>query len=375
MIQLKRPTRIAIFHDNFAQWGGAERVAEALQRTFPGSDLHTTLVVRKRLSNYLRSIPVIATWMQYLPAKARYFRYYFLLYPFAVESVDLDTYDLVITSCFGYAKGVKRGSSPAVHICYCHTPMRWVWRTEDYLSREGMPAWKELLLRWLLKPLKAWELRAARRPDYYIANSAVVADRLHRAFGVESVVIPPPIETSRFHISDQVGDYFLVISRLVPYKRIDLAVLACTQLNLSLIIVGDGPDRARLEALAGPTITFAGRASDAEVNDYASRCRALIFPGEEDFGMTPLEVNAAGRPVIAYKGGGAAETITEGLNGIFFDDPSVESLQNAITRFQHFTWDSQRIRERAMEFDIATFQQRILEFVASKLPHGSIPKA
>jgi glycosyltransferase involved in cell wall biosynthesis len=172
-----------------------------------------------------------------------------------------------------------------------------------------------------------------------------------------------------------VGDYFLVISRLVPYKRIDLAVLACTQLNLSLIIVGDGPDRARLEALAGPTITFAGRASDAEVNDYASRCRALIFPGEEDFGMTPLEVNAAGRPVIAYKGGGAAETITEGLNGIFFDDPSVESLQNAITRFQHFTWDSQRIRERAMEFDIATFQQRILEFVASKLPHGSIPKA
>jgi glycosyltransferase involved in cell wall biosynthesis len=238
-----------------------------------------------------------------------------------------------------------------------------------------MPAWKELLLRWLLKPLKAWELRAARRPDYYIANSRVVAERLHRAFGVNSVVIPPPIETSRFHISDKMGDYFLVVSRLVPYKRIDLAVLACTQLGVRLIVIGDGPDRARLEALAGPTITFAGRASDAEVNDYASRCQALLFPGEEDFGMTPLEVNAAGRPVIAYKGGGAAETITEGLNGIFFNEPTAESLQDAITRFQQLTWDSQRIRERAMEFDIATFQQRILEFVVSKLPRVGVPKA
>lgn len=370
----KYPPRVAIFHDNFAQWGGAERVAEALQRTFPGSDLHTTLAVRDRLSNYLRSIPIISTWMQYLPAKAKYFRYYFLLYPLAIESVNLDNYDLVITSCFGYAKGVKRGQSPAIHICYCHTPMRWVWRTEDYLSREAMPAWKLLLLRWLLKPLKAWELRAARRPDFYIANSRVVAERLRRAFGVESVVIPPPIETNRFQMGTEVEDYYLVVSRLVPYKRIDLAVLACTQLGVRLVVLGDGPDRARLEALAGPTVSFVGRASDVEVNHYASRCQALLFPGEEDFGMTPLEVNAAGRPVIAYKGGGAVETITEGLNGTFFDVPSVESLKDAIIRFQNFTWDSQRIRERALEYDIAMFQRRILEFVVSKLPDGSALK-
>jgi len=313
--------------------------------------------------------------MQYLPAKAKYFRYYFLLYPLAIESVNLDNYDVVITSCFGYAKGVKRGPSPAIHICYCHTPMRWVWRTQDYLSREAMPAWKLLLLRWLLKPLKAWELRAARRPDYYIANSNVVAERLHSAFGVHSVVIPPPIETSRFHLGAEVGDYFLVVSRLVPYKRIDLAVLACTELGVRLIVIGDGPDRARLEALAGPTISFAGRGSDADVNHYAGRCRALLFPGEEDFGMTPLEVNAAGRPVIAYKGGGAVETITEGLNGIFFTEPTVDSLSDAIVRFHNFTWDSQRIRDRAMEFDIATFQKRIREFVASKLPNGSVMRA
>jgi glycosyltransferase involved in cell wall biosynthesis len=362
--------RIAIFHDNFAQTGGAERVAEILHRTYPQADLLTTLSVPERLSPYVQGAKLKTTWMQWLPAKAKFFRAYFLLYPFAVEQANLSAYDLVMTSCFGYAKGVKRRTR-AVHVCYCHTPMRWVHRTDDYLQREAINGWKRSLLVLALKPLKIWEKRAAKQPDFYIANSRIVADRLQTAFGIASVVIPPPIDTSRFVISKSVEDFYLVLARLVPYKRIDLAVEACMRTGRKLVIIGDGPDRARLETMADANITFLGRVADDVVSDYASRCRALIFPGEEDFGMTPLEVNAAGRPVIAYFGGGAMETIREGLNGVFFEKPSEGSLRGALHRFDGMTWDPQAIRRHAESYDVKVFQARIRDFIdkATSIPH------
>jgi glycosyltransferase involved in cell wall biosynthesis len=362
--------RIAIFHDNFAQTGGAERVAEILHRTYPQADLLTTLSVPERLSPYVQDAKLKTTWMQWLPAKAKLFRAYFLLYPFAVEQANLSPYDLVMTSCFGYAKGVRRRAR-AVHVCYCHTPMRWVHRTDDYLQREAINGWKRSLLLLALKPLKMWEKRAAKQPDFYIANSRIVADRLQTAFGIASVIIPPPIDTSRFAISKSVDDFYLVLARLVPYKRIDLAIEACVRTGRKLVIIGDGPDRARLEAMAGANVTFLGRVTDDVVSDYASRCRALIFPGEEDFGMTPLEVNAAGRPVIAYFGGGAMETIREGLNGVFFEKPSEGSLRGALHRFEEMTWDSQAIRRHAEGYDVKVFQARIRDFIdkATSIPH------
>jgi glycosyltransferase involved in cell wall biosynthesis len=364
----KKVARVAVFHDNFAQSGGAERVAEALHRLLPGSDLHTTLVVQERLSDYLKETPIRTSWMQYLPAKARYFRNYFLLYPFAIELVNLDGYDLVVSSCFGYAKGVKRRSQGAVHVCYCYTPMRWVWRTEDYLSRESISPWKTRVLRALLKPLKAWEIRASRRPDFYVAISQIVADRIKDVFNIEAAVIPPPVETSRFKIGDSVEDYYLVLSRLVPYKRLDLAVKACTLSGRRLIVVGGGPDRTRLEAMAGPTVEFLGRLPDEEVVEVASRCRAMIFPGEEDFGITPLEINAAGRPVIALRAGGATETVVDGVSGLFFDEPSVEALIEAMDRLEAKDWNPLLIRQHAETYDTKVFNRKIAEFLESKLP-------
>ncbi len=367
-------SKVAVFHDNFAQMGGAEKVAEEIYDLLPGATLHSTVALPEILSEGLRRAEVKTSWMQYLPGLKRHFRHYFLFYPFAVESVDLSKYDLIVSSCFGYAKGVRK-SRNAVHVCYCHTPMRWVWRYEDYSERAGFDGLTRRLLPLVLSLLKRWDLRASRQPDYFIANSNVVARRIKKFYGRDSVVIPPPIDVERFSPTPEdplpmVEDYYLVLSRLVPYKRIDLAVEACTRLNRKLVVIGDGPDRARLEKLAGPSVSFLGRQPDDEVVKHASRCRALLFPGEEDFGMTPLEVNAAGRPVIAFRAGGALETVVEGVTGFFFDQPSVDSLAQAIEEFEQHSWDSAALTSHAAEFDRTIFAERLLAFLNQVAPQS-----
>lgn len=359
--------RIAVFQDYLAQFGGAERVTEAIHQALPDADLCTTLSVPEKISPYLREHEPKTTWMQNLPAKAKLFRHYFLLYPFAVESAHLESYDLIVSSCCGYAKGVKRGHN-AVHVCYCHNPMRWVWRFQEYMARESFSGAAKFALHMMVQGLKHWETKAAGRPDYFIANSHIVANRLKSAFGVEATVIEPPIETSRFWISKTVDDYYLILARLVPYKRIDVAVETCTRSGRRLVVIGDGPDRPRLQALAGPTVTFLGRQPDREVNRLASRCRALIFPGEEDFGMAPLEVNAAGRPVVAYGAGGATETVIEGVNGLLFGEQTPESLMEALNRFEQRDWNPAAIRDIAMRYDIHLFQERLLDFLCRVSP-------
>ncbi len=360
-------TKIALFQDYLAQNGGAERVTEAIHQALPEADLCTTLVVPEKLSPYLGQLDAKTTWMQMLPAKAKLYRHYFLFYPMAVESASMESYDLIVSSCCGYAKGVKRGPN-AVHVCYCHNPMRWVWRFPEYMAREKFSTPTKLALRLMVDGLKQWEIRASMRPDYYIANSHIVANRLKSAFGVEATVIEPPIVTSRFSISRKTEDYYLILSRLVPYKRIDLAVEACTRTGRRLVVVGDGSDRKRLMDIAGPTITFLGRQPDGEVNRLASQCRALIFPGEEDFGMAPLEVNAAGRPVVAYGAGGATETIIEGMNGVLFREQTADALVHALERCESQEWDSSAIRRHALRYDINIFKERFLGFLSCVSP-------
>jgi len=359
--------KIALFQDYLAQHGGAERVTEAIHQALPDADLCTTLVVPDKMSPYLGQLDAKTTWMQMLPAKAKLYRHYFLFYPMAVESARMESYDLVISSCCGYAKGVKRGPD-AVHVCYCHNPMRWVWRFPEYMAREKFSSPTKLALRVMVEGLKQWELRASMRPDYYIANSHIVADRLKSAFGIEATVIEPPIVTSRFSISRRTDDYYLILSRLVPYKRIDLAVEAFTKTGRRLVVVGDGPDRKRLTELAGPTVSFLGRQPDGEVSRLASQCQALIFPGEEDFGMAPLEINAAGRPVIAYGAGGATETVIEGMNGVLFREQTAESLIQALEESEHQDWDPTAIRRHALKYDINVFQDRLLTFLSRVSP-------
>lgn len=360
-------SKIALVHDYFIQMGGAERVAAVMHDSFPSAPVYTIVALSHRLPKELRGADIRTSPMQYLPNMESRFRQYFLLYPLAIENFDLSAYDLILSSSSGYAKGVRRRRN-AIHVCYCHTPMRWVWRYDDYVERESFGRVARSTLPVALWGLRKWDLRAAQQPDHYIANSHLVAKRIKQIYGREAVVIPPPIDVDRFQLSHEVDDYYLVLSRLVSYKRIDLAIEACKRLGRRLLVIGDGPDRQRLEQLAGPETEFLGRQSDSQVNYYASRCRALLFPGEEDFGMVPLEVNAAGRPVIAFRAGGAVETVVEEVTGVFFDTPDSTAVVEAIEEFESRIWNQQLLREHAEKFDRSVFSFRMLQFLGSVAP-------
>lgn len=360
-------SRIALVHDYFVQMGGAERVAEAMHDSFPAAPMYTTVALPQSLPQRLRNADIRTSPLQHLPAMDRRFRHYFMLYPFAVENFDLSKYDLIFSSSSGYAKGVHRRRN-AIHVCYCHTPMRWVWRYDDYVARERFGGFSRALLPMMMWPLRKWDLRASQQPNYYIANSRLVANRIKKIYGREAHVIPPPIDVNRFHMSNDIEDYYLVLSRLMPYKRIDLAIEACKRMNRRLIVIGDGPDRERLEKLADDRIEFLGRQPDKIVNYYAARCRALLFPGEEDFGMAPLEANAAGRPVIAFRAGGAMETVEEEVTGVFFDSQNSLSLAEAIEKFESLRFDQYLLRRHAEKFDRTVFSFRVLQFLGSVAP-------
>ena len=344
-------------------------MVEAMHDSFPSAPLYTTVALPQMLPGRLRAADIRTSVLQHLPSMESRFRHYFMLYPFAVEHFDLSLYDLIFSSSSGYAKGVRRRRN-AIHVCYCHTPMRWVWRYEDYVARERFGRSVRAMLPIFLWGLRKWDLRASQQPNYYIANSRLVAERIRQIYGREAHVIPPPIDVNRFHMSNDIEDYYMVLSRLIPYKRIDLAIEACKRMNRRLVIIGDGPDRPRLEKLADDRIEFLGRQPDKVVNYYMARCRALLFPGEEDFGMAPLEANAAGRPVIAYRGGGAVETVVEGKTGLFFDQPDSTALCKAIEQFEAMAWSQILLRRHAEKFDRNVFAFRVLQFLGSVAPES-----
>lgn len=347
--------RIAIVHDYLNQTGGAERVVESFHRLWPDAPIFTTIADREAMPASLRDAEIRVSWMQRLPAWRRHFRAYLPLYPFAIESFDLHGYDLVISSSSAWAKAV-RAPAGAVHICYCHTPMRWVWDYEQYVAREGFGPLTRLALAPVISALRSWDVRTAKRPTHIVVNSRVVQERVQRCWGRDSELLHPPVETGRFSVGSGEGRAHLVVSRLAHYKRIDVAIAAFTQMGLPLEIIGDGPARRSLEAMAGPTITFRGRVDDADVARAMQECRALIFPGAEDFGITPLEANASGRPVIAYRAGGATETVRDGVTGVLFAEQSAASLSDAVRRAGGIAWDSATIRRHAERYSVARFE-------------------
>ncbi len=354
--------KIAVVHDYFTQMGGAERVAEELYHMMPKADLFATVALESKLPPSLRGVPIHTSWMQNLPKMNEYYRFYFPLYPLAVGSLDLSSYDLIVSSSSGYAKGV-RANPDAIHVCYCHTPMRWVWSFDSYSSRESFGAGVRALLPALIGRLKVWDEGAARQPDHFVANSQTVADRILKAYGRAAEVIVPPIDIHRFTPVDEQEDYYVVLARLVPYKRIDLAVDAFTQMGKRLVVIGSGTALSALQAHAGPTVEFLGRAPDEVVEHYVARCRALIFPGEEDFGMAPIEVAAAGRPTIAFRAGGAIETVVDGVTGVFFDEQTVPAVIEAVHRFEAQDWSSPIIRKHAEGFSTEVFCERFTRFL------------
>jgi glycosyltransferase involved in cell wall biosynthesis len=356
------PRKIAVVHDYFTQLGGAEKVAEELYNMLPGADMFATVALPEKMPDSLRHVRVHTSWMQGLPRMADLYRLYFPLYPFAVSSLDLTGYELVISSSSGYVKGVA-ADLEATHVCYCHTPMRWVWSFDSYSSRESFGMGLRKVLPALIGGLRKWDRGAARQPDHFIANSKAVAERIKLAYDRHAEVIVPPIDIHRFHLSTEQEDYYVVLARLVSYKRLDLAVDAFTRLGKRLVVIGAGPALESLKVGAGPTVHFTGRASDTEVEEYVSKCRALVFPGEEDFGMAPVEVAAAGRPTIAYRAGGAMESIVEGVTGVFFDEQTVTSLMDAVLEFERGSWSPLVIRKHAEGFSREVFQERMTTFL------------
>ncbi|MEA3493235.1 MAG: glycosyltransferase [Candidatus Margulisiibacteriota bacterium] len=357
--------KIAIVHDYLNQFGGAERVISALRELYPDAPIYTSIYDAKRMPDNFREMDIRTSFMQKFPFVFKLFKYYFLFYPLAFESFDLSGYDVILSSSSAFAKGIKKRKGQ-LHICYCYTPMRFVWRYDDYVGREGYPEFIKKILPIVLGPLKKWDLETVDNVDYFIAISKIIAERIKKTYRRESDIIIPPVECSLFQPSNQAQDYFLVLSRLNAYKRIDLAVKAFNKLDLPLRIIGDGPDKMSLERMANPNIQFLGRVSDRELAENLAECRALIFPGEEDFGIVPVEAMASGRPVIAYRAGGAEETVLDGETGLFFDKQDVDSLVDAIKKFQFMTFDKKKIREWAEGFDKEIFKNKMREFITSK---------
>jgi glycosyltransferase involved in cell wall biosynthesis len=358
--------KVAIVHDWLNQMGGAEGVLEDLVELFPEAPVYTSIYWPEAMPAAYRAWDIRTTWMDRLPGIYRHHQPYLALYPLAFGGQELRGYDLVLSNKSAFCLGV-RTPPETHHICYCLTPTRYVWDFETYVAREQVAVAAQKLVRPFLGWLQRWEREAAERVDAFVAISHTVQERIQRVYGRDSVVIHPPVDTERFVPTSDHDDYFLVVSRLIPYKRIDLAVKAFTDLGLPLWIGGEGRDRVSLEAMAGPNVRFLGRVPDEELGELLGRCRAFIFPGLEDFGIAPVEAMAAGRPVIAYAGGGALDTVAEGVTGVFFRDHTADSLAGAVGRFDETAFDPAAIQAHAQKFAKAAFKARLQAFIHEEL--------
>ena len=324
--------RIAIVHYWLVAMRGGERVIEALGELYPDADLFTHVCDRSALSSSLRDRNIRTTFIQRLPQATKRYRSYLPLMPLALEQLDLRAYDIVISSESGPAKGIIT-LPHTLHICYCHTVMRYLWDMyHEYRASAGRLT--RLLMPLAANYLRLWDYASAARVDAFVANSENVAARIEKTYRRQATVIHPPVDTERFRADRERSDFYVTVSQLVSYKRIDIIVEALSRLNLPLVVIGEGPELRKLQRLAGPSVRFLGRQSDEVVTDHLERCKAFVFAANEDFGIVPVEAQAAGAPVIAYGKGGTTETVIPGRTGLFFMDQTVDSLAAAVTRFE-----------------------------------------
>lgn len=351
--------KIALIHDYLNQYGGSERVLEALCEIFPNAPIYTLIYSEEATGGVFKNKEIRTSFLQKLPFSKKHHKFYPLLMPLAVEQFDLSYFDVVISTSSSFTKGVIT-KPKTLHINYCSTPTRFLWDdSHRYIDEFKYPWPIKKIVPLFISYLRVWDKEAALRPDLFIANSNFVKNRIKKYYGREAEVIYPPIDASKYKISDKVGDYFLMVGRLVSYKRFDLAIKVFNAIDKPLKIVGDGPERKRLHKIAAGNVEFLGLVSDYKLPELYSQARALIFPQEEDFGLVPLEAMASGRPVIAYRGGGALETVIDGQTGIFFDQQTEVDLVQALGRFEFTEFDSQLIHRHALEFDKKIFQEKI----------------
>ena len=356
---------LALIHDWLNQLGGAEDVSAALVDLYPDAPLYTSLYDRDRMPAHWREWDIRTAFIDRLPFAHRKPQLYFPLYPFAFEQFDLRGYDVVLSNKSGFCHGVITGPE-TMHVCYCLTPTRYVWRYHQYAEQEDLGRLTRAGLAPFLTFLRQYDRLAADRVDHFIAISDEVRRRIAKVYRREATIIYPPVDVGRFAPSNRVDDYYLFVGRLVPYRRLDVLIEAFNQMGKPLKIAGSGRDRERLEALAGPTVEFLGFVPDADLPDLLARCRAFVWPGEEDFGISPLQANAAGRPVIAYAAGGAKETVVPGVTGALFAQQSVAAIIETVESFDPLSVSPAAIRRHAEQYDIALFKRRIADFVAQK---------
>jgi glycosyltransferase involved in cell wall biosynthesis len=354
--------KVAIVHDYLNQYGGAERVLEEFLEIWPTATVFTSIFDPKKMPEKYKSWNIVTSWLDRLPFIRKRHQMFMPLYPHAFESFDFSEFDLVISSSSGFAHGILTGPQ-TLNICYSHSPPRFLWSYHEYVMRERLGKLAQLAISPFIPRLRVWDRVAADRTDHWISTSRVVQRRLQGYYGKDSVIIPPPVNTGNFTVGEGRGDYFLLLMRLVGWKVPQIVVDACTLLNLPLVVAGDGREFDNLKHRAGPTVRFVGRVNDEEMRPLYRDAKALILPSEEDFGITPLEAMASGRPVIAFRRGGALDTIREGVTGIFFDEQTVPSLGEALDRFETMAFNPATIRRHVERFDSVQFRTDLLAFV------------
>lgn len=356
--------RLALVHDWMNQVGGAEDVLVDLVSMFPEAPIYTSIYAPDIMPAFYRQWDIRTLWLDRMPAIHRHHQPYLPLYPLAWGGLDLSEYDVVLSNKSGFCHGLQHGAN-TLHICYCLAPTRYVWQFDSYIAREGIGAAVATALKPLIAAMQRWDYGAAKRVDHFIAISTDIQNRIRQFYDRESVIIYPPVDTGRFAAArtDEVEDYFLVVSRLIPYKRIDLAVQAATKLGVPLKIGGKGRDLDRLREMAGPTVEFLGYVPDEALPSLMARCKAFIFPGLEDFGITPVQAQAAGRPVIAYGAGGALDTVIPGVTGEHFGQLTVESLMAVMANFDAERYNPAQVQSHAAKFDKAVFAEQLRSYI------------
>lgn len=369
--------RIALASDALATAGGAggaENVLVAIKSLFPEAPVYTTVYNSEKMPESMASWDIRTSFIQNLPAGKTKYQTYLPLMPTAVEQLNFEAYDLVISGHHSVIKGIVTRPD-ALHLCYCYSPMRYAWDLyHRYLNAAEVKSWQKPIIPWLMNYLRLWDAVSANRVDVFVAISHHVRKRITKFYRRESTVIYPPVATERFTPNGQKDDgFYLMVGRMVGYKRHDLAVEAFNKNGRPLVIIGDGPERPKLEPLAAPNIKFLGRQPETVVRDHLQRCRGFIFPGEEDFGIAPVEAMASGRPVLAFARGGATETVVENRTGIFFREATAESLNQSLARLEATVWQGGAIAEHARQFSQERFLQEFSQIIEASLQLHNTP--
>ena len=359
--------KIALVHDYLIQYGGAERVLECIMEIWPYAPIYTLIYDKEKTHGIFKRKRIYTSFLQNFPYSRKNHRIFPPLMPPAIEQFDFSQYDIVLSDSSSYAKGIITPPE-TLHICYCHTPMRYAWDDcQKYIDEFGFPQIVKKIIPFLMNYIRVWDRMSADRVDEYIANSRFVAGRIKKYYKKDSVVINPPVDIEKFCIDDKKEDYFLMVGRLMTYKRFDIVIEAFNKLNWPLKIIGRGPDEKRLRKIAGPSIEFTGRLSDDELAKTYARAKAFIFPQEEDFGIVAIEALASGKPIIAFRGGDIVEHVREGQEGLFFDEQTPEALIKVLQKFNPDDFDPHKIREKALPFERELFKVKIKNYVENSL--------